>query len=323
MPKNLEIFFFILGIAVIIAIPTSLAVFLYSSAPKMQLQAAILASPAVSQAEDPSANAAPPQKKIKIVIVAGHDPAKNSGAQFNGVFESVLTAEIAQDLQAYLQSDSRFEVLLTRDSQGWNPSFEQYLKDNWNSIITWEKKSGKDLAGLQAAGLLGTTQPTLVHYTASLNNAIKLYGINKWGDDNNADLTVHIHLNDYQGRGWGKTGKYQGFAIYVPAKELSNSAATRPIAQSVSKELLLASPESNLPLEAGGIIEDPGLIAVGEKNTCNAASMLIEYGYIYEPRFTDPDLQGKTLQDLAYRTFMGLEDYFGVEGGTILNQSAQ
>jgi len=42
----------------------------------------------------------------------------------------------------------------------------------------------------------------------------------------------------------------------------------------------------------------------------DAASMLIEYGYIYETQFTDKSLRSKALQDLAFQTYLGLQDFF-------------
>jgi hypothetical protein len=38
--------------------------------------------------------------------------------------------------------------------------------------------------------------------------------------------------------------------------------------------------------------------------------MLIEYGYIYEPQFNDPNLHDVVMKDLAFQTYLGLQDFF-------------
>ena len=67
---------------------------------------------------------------------------------------------------------------------------------------------------------------------------------------------------------------------------------------------------SDLPIESEGIIEDQDLIAIGSFNSVNAASLLIEYGYIYEPQLTDPTMRELATQDLAFQTYLGLQDFF-------------
>jgi hypothetical protein len=52
------------------------------------------------------------------------------------------------------------------------------------------------------------------------------------------------------------------------------------------------------------------LIAVGAYNSIDAASMLIEYGYIYEPQFNNPEIYDMAIKDLAFQTYLGLQDFF-------------
>jgi len=49
--------------------------------------------------------------------------------------------------------------------------------------------------------------------------------------------------------------------------------------------------------------------------------MLIEYGYIYEPQFADPATRSFALKDLAYQTYLGLEDFFNPSVGITLSRS--
>ncbi len=60
-----------------------------------------------------------------------------------------------------------------------------------------------------------------------------------------------------------------------------------------------------------GVVEEQELIAIGTYNTLEAPSMLIEYGYIYEPQFADPAVRESTLKDLAFQTYLGIQDFFG------------
>jgi hypothetical protein len=95
-----------------------------------------------------------------------------------------------------------------------------------------------------------------------------------------------------------------------------NSAATKAIADAVFKRLSLYNPIDNLPVESSGVIDDSELIAVGANNTADAASMLIEYDYLYEPQFVNPQVRSLALKDLAYQTYLGLQDFF-TKNGTV------
>lgn len=66
-----------------------------------------------------------------------------------------------------------------------------------------------------------------------------------------------------------------------------------------------------MPKETDGIIEEQELIAIGSYNTLDAPSMLIEYGYIYEPQFADKNVRDSTFRDLAFQTYLGIQDFFG------------
>jgi hypothetical protein len=37
--------------------------------------------------------------------------------------------------------------------------------------------------------------------------------------------------------------------------------------------------------------------------------MLIEYGYIYEPQFTNSNIHDTAIKDLAFQTYLGLQDF--------------
>ena len=85
-------------------------------------------------------------------------------------------------------------------------------------------------------------------------------------------------------------------------------ARSRSHAPSIAASTLY--PQSDLPKENAGLVEDQELIALGSNNTLDGAGMLIEYGYIYEPAFADPDMRTIVLEDLALQTYLGVMDFF-------------
>lgn len=258
---------------------------------------------------DYSASSSP--ENVHILIVPGHEP-DYGGAQFGSVDERNLVVEIGQDLQHYLQTNDNYQVFITRDTQSWNPVFADYFKNNWNSIIAWEKTSKQNAPSLTPLG--ASAAPPVDHISDSTDVALRLYGITKWANENKIDLMIHLHLNDYPGHSSTVAGKYSGLVIYIPAQQYANSATTKAVADAVFKRLSLYNPIDDLPVESSGVIDDPELIAVGANNTADAASMLIEYDFIYEPQFVNPKVRSLALKDLAYQTYLGLQDFFTKNG---------
>ena len=215
-------------------------------------------------------------KKVRILIVPGHEPGYG-GAEFGSLKERDLTVELGKDLQQFLQGNSHYETYITRDDQAWDPTFATYFKNDWNDIIAWTKAYKQEMSHLISIGTMKQDVPTVVHNNAPTDVAYRLYGITKWANENDIDITIHIHFNDYRGHPNGVPGEYSGFAIYVPEKQYSNSTTTDAIALSIFKRLIKYNPVSDLPGESTGIVEEPDLIAIGADNTSNAASMLIEY----------------------------------------------
>ena len=245
--------------------------------------------------------------KINILIVPGHE-SNYGGAKFGNIYERNLVADIGKDLSDFLKSDSNYTVSMTRDTKSWTTFFSNYFNNNWNQIIKWEKIAAKSASKLTSVGV--QTLPPMIHITAPTNVALRLYGITKWANENKIDLMIHLHLNDYPGHSSKVAGKYSGLVIYTPAQQYSNSTTTKEIANAVFNRLALYNPTSNLPAESDGVVDDPELIAVGANNTSDAASMLIEYDYLYEPQFVNPKVRSLALNDLAYQTYLGLQDFY-------------
>lgn len=254
--------------------------------------------------------------RVRILIMPGHEP-DYGGAEFGSMKERDMTVDLAEQLATFLSANSRYEVIVARDKSAWSPTFQSYFKNHWDDIIGWQKEYKQEsLRRIAISAPLPA--PKVYHNTAPNDIAYRLYGITKWSNENNVDIAIHIHFNDYPGHSWKTPGKYSGFAIYTPEQQYANSVTTRAVSEAIFRRLQKYNPISDFPGESDGIISERELIAVGANDTADAASMLVEYGYIYEPQFTNPDTYKMTIKDLAFQTYLGLEDFFNPNGSTQL-----
>ena len=258
--------------------------------------------------------------KVRILLVPGHEP-DYGGAEFQNLKERNMTVELAEDLQSFLDTNDHYKVFVTRDSYSWSPVFASYFQNNWADIVAWQKASSAEMAHQISIGLKTKSVAVVTHNRTRPDVGLRLYGITKWANENDIDITIHIHFNDDTEHPDGVPGKHSGFAIYIPEHQYFNSSTTKIIAETVYKRLAKYNPVSDMTAESKGIIEDPDLIAVGVNNTANSASMLIEYGYIYQPEFLNPDTQSIALKDLAYQTYLGLQDFFDATNSAALGYS--
>ncbi len=247
--------------------------------------------------------------KVKILLVPGHEPGFG-GTEFGELKEREMNVELAKYLNEYLSYDKRYEIFMARDNQSWNIELERYFKEKWSEIIEWQKTYRQELNRLSSLGDVYIPQPIVHHNNAPKDAALRLYGITKWSNENDVDVILHIHFNDYPRRNARIPGEYSGFSIYVPTEQFKNSSTTKNIAQKIFSRFEKYNPVSNLKGEDAGIVDGAELIAIGANNTSDAPSMLVEYGYIYEPQFTNDSLRSLTLKDLAYQTYLGLQDFF-------------
>lgn len=248
-------------------------------------------------------------KKPRILIVPGHDN-EFWGTQFGGVKEADMTLELGKQLYAFLGNDRKFDVILARDDFGYNSALASYFSSQEQEILDFAHDKKQVMTDLISAGKIAQKTDGVYHNTAPNPVVVRLYGINKWANENGIDLVVHIHFNDYPRRKKTMAGEYSGFVVYVPEAQYSNSRASRAIADSVSKQLQVHYPESNLKKESAGVVEDQDLIAIGSFNTLDPASILIEYGYIYEPQFRNAGIRSKIIGDLAMQTFTSIRNFF-------------
>jgi N-acetylmuramoyl-L-alanine amidase len=248
--------------------------------------------------------------KIRIMIVPGHEP-DFGGTEYRDLKERDMAVDLANDLAFFLRNNTHYEVVVARDKNKWNPDLEKYFNDHWSEIKDFVEKSKVDMMQQVNSGSVKRKSDGIIHNKAPKDVALRLFGINKWNNENKIDITIHIHFNDYPRANTNNPGKYSGFSIYVPEKQYSNSTTTIAIANNLFKRLAKYNAVSDLPKEEDGVIEEQELIAIGSNNTLDAPSMLIEYGYIYEPQFSDPIVRETTIRDLAFQTYLGIQDFFG------------
>jgi N-acetylmuramoyl-L-alanine amidase len=248
-------------------------------------------------------------KRLRILIVPGHDN-DYWGTEFRGIKEADMNSELGQKLAKLLATESKFEVILTRGSADYNPIFSSYFSSEEKNIVQFANEKKQIMANLISEGKVSRSVG-VIHNDAPNLAVLRLYGINKWANENNIGLVVHLHFNDYPRRNRASAGDYSGFSIYVPERQYSNARASNDIALSVSKQLKKYYPESNMPKEETGVVEDQDLIALGAFNTLDPAALLIEYGYIYEPQFENAAIRGKIIEDLAVQTYIGINNFFG------------
>lgn len=266
--------------------------------------------PSVSELRTAFDTASSTKKKLSILIVPGHEPS-SGGTEYRYAKERDLNADLASYLAQYLVEDGHYNVVTTRGKDGWNPNFQNYFTTHDKEIGIFARSQKEGMARLVGEGKIVKISDTVPHNDAPDDVAQYLFGINKWANDTNVDIVIHIHFNDSSPRRVDTPGEYNGFAIYTPEHQYSNSKLTNEIAQSIFKRLSKMFPVSNFPVEDRGIVEDQDLIAVGSSNSVDAASMLIEYGYIYEPQLQVSSTRKLIIKELAFQTYLGLADFFG------------
>lgn len=253
------------------------------------------------------------QGKIKILLVPGHD-FEYPGAIFKKTKESELTLSTAHYLQELLETVPQFEVYVTRekilentpvgDVNDYTKIFQDYFVANKDAVLDYKNIYKEKTEKIETQKQIEPVNH-VEHNDAPSEVAYRLYAINKWIEDNKIDIVIHIHFNDYPGRpkNWGK---YNGFSIYVPDEHLRNGIVSQDFAKFIGNSLDQKFDYSNHPVEKLGIISGSDLIATGAYNTIQAAAILVEYGYVYEPDFQKEE----TFKKMAEQTFAGIMNYF-------------
>lgn len=253
------------------------------------------------------------REEIKILITPGHDE-KSGGTRFGKIKEASLNAKLGEKIYNLFKKEKGFKVYLVRGKDGYFPGFLSYFNEQKKDIERFKSAHQRMMGYYISKGLMKDEEP-IIHNSAPADAANKLYGINKWANENGIDLVLHVHFNDYPRRNLRERGKYSGFSIYVPERQFSNSEKSIAIAKSVFERLKKYFAVSDMPKEKTGVVEDQKLIAIGSYNTLDAAALLIEYGYIYERRLASPAVRNLVLQRMAEQTFLGIRNFFQKKAG--------
>lgn len=250
-------------------------------------------------------------ESIRILVVPGHDD-ESGGTEFLGVREASMTVVLGEELYRLLSSDPHYEPILVRDRNGYTEEFKTYFKEAELTVRGFVANKKRTMQDLLKQGLL-EREDGVKHNRAPSDVAYRLYSINTWANENDVDLVIHIHFNDYPGRRWNRPGRYDGFTVYVPDGQYSNAKPSLEIGKAIADKLSVFIASSNLPKESGsgGVVPDQELIALGSYNTLDPAGMLIEYGYIYEAAFLKPHTRKLVMNELAFQTYLGLNQFFG------------
>lgn len=248
-------------------------------------------------------------KRLSILVVPGHEPTYG-GTEYKDLLERDIVVDIADELAERLRANRSISVMVARTKTGWHPTLQHYFDTNWDRIVAWRDSNKVETARLEASGLREEVVPAVRHNPAPEGPSVRLNGINKWADENDVDVVLHLHINDHPRSRASEPGTYSGFALYIPYPGYANNDVSRAIAEKLYDRLARYYPVSDLPGESAGIVEEAKLIAIGRDNSQSAASMLVEYGYIYEPQWTEDALRQTTVHDVAMQTYLGLQDFF-------------
>ncbi|MEK7107343.1 MAG: peptidoglycan-binding domain-containing protein [Patescibacteria group bacterium] len=280
----------------------SAAVFFVQSITVAQIQSDYLG---IKSADSALASAG----KVRILIVPGHQPYAG-GTEFGGVYERNIVVDIADALAGLLTQNPHYDVMVARTKTAWNPVLQSYFDTHFQEIEEFRRSQELQMEGYLASRSILPPVDRVYHIAAQTNAALQLYGINKWSSENKYSIVLHLHINDYAGRSAHKAGTYDGFVIYAPDHQYSNAIASKAVGEAIAVRLNAYHATSTLPQEAAGVVEDQELIAIGSNNSVDGAALVVEYGYIYEPQFQQSSVQSAAIADYAYKTYLGLQDFF-------------
>jgi N-acetylmuramoyl-L-alanine amidase len=249
----------------------------------------------------------PKDQPFTILVVPGHET-NNGGARFLNIYERDLVVDVADNISALLNQNPKYKIIIARDKQIWNPIFSDYFSDNQQAIIDFKNEHQAAYKLLVSSGEEKVVPDMGEHTLATPRTAVELYGINKWADENNVDLVIHLHFNNSNRRNIKLPGPHKGFDMFIPEKQSVNAPTSRIIAEDIYNELKKKfSPEA--PGYYNSLFEDQSLIALGASNTLSKPSVLIEYGYIYEKMLQTEAGRKQALGQMAEQTVAGIQDY--------------
>ena len=250
----------------------------------------------------------PQAKPFTILVVPGHDT-DTGGAVFRDIYERDIVVDLGEKIANELNATSGYKVILARNTQEWNPILQNYFDQNKQAIIDWKDALQAQDKTLQATGQEKIVPDSADHTDVSSTSSLELYGINKWANENDVDMLIHLHFNNTERPDMNEPGLLHGFTVFIPDAQRSNSTTSRAIAKNIFTELKKDFSPEIVNDDPDGLIEDQSLIALGASNTLTKPSMLIEYGYVYDTDLQTTSDREKTLSQMASDTVAGIMDY--------------
>lgn len=246
--------------------------------------------------------------RVKVLLVPGHDD-KSYGARYGNIKEADMNLALATQIYEILKEDNRLKVYISRDENGYIEEFMDFFENNKTEIASFLVNAKDKMSEKKESGEF-VEKTNVPHNSASEDTVFKLYGINKWVNENKIDVVVHVHFNDYRRKNRWVVGNRKGFAIYMPDDQFSNFTPSASLADDLFLELKKKYKTSNYVNEIGGLVKDQKLIAVGANETLipTAGSVLVEYGYIYE--FRNSAVRKQAYASMAKLTAEGIQKYF-------------
>ena len=174
-------------------------------------------------------------KKIKILIVAGHEPNAGGADEFKKIKERDLNLQLSNILKDKLLANPNIEIITARDNNGWNPDLKNYVETSSTTIMQWASDMKNKMMGKVDAGEIELIDPNMKHNPATSSAVLFLFGTNKWIEKNNIDLVLHIHFNSNP----KINGKpvFSGYCMYIPEQQYSNSSSSRIFANYLNTEI--------------------------------------------------------------------------------------
>lgn len=242
--------------------------------------------------------------KHRILLVAGHT-ADTQGTVYRTLTEYELNYQMMNLLATRLRS-AGYEVVTTHQGDDYNETFTQYFEEHKEEILDFRQAQRDAYAEEYPLGVV--TNDTDHNYASTLG-VLQLYGVNHWANNHDIDAVLHIHFNDYPGRGNDNVGEHTGFSLFTSLKTNDNFVESFRLAKQIERHMLDYADRSTVLRESAGVLESE-LIAVGQANSVDAPAVLLELGFIYENKFVNPVSRQAHFDDYARAITNAVGNYF-------------
>lgn len=240
----------------------------------------------------------------RILLVAGHT-AETEGTSYRSLSEYELNYQLMNMLEERLRATG-YEVITTHEGDDYNEEFTNFFETQRQEILDFRSRQREAYEEEYPLGVV--TNDTDHNYASNLGT-LQLYGVNYWANQNNIDVVLHIHFNDYPGRPNDEVGEHTGFSVFTSLKTNKNFIESFLLAKEIEREMLTYADRSTVRRESAGVLESE-LIAVGQANSTDMPSLLLEMGFIYENKFVNPISRAQEFQDYTQAITQALNTYF-------------